>query len=181
LSGFAEPFRKSLEFGGFVLAHCAAIIEVMQPGELICPFVVLQKGKNRQTVEFESDSQHESVRRGWASLEQYKGLVDLWAFGREGLYGLKDSAERTDVLVVSVWSVATDSTVSLTQRFSPKHTGAFSLFGPVEIVVDETELSAPERDPLQSVVMKGVSQHPKGARWNEWRAAVTPNNRWRGP
>src|SRR6185437_3492520 len=123
----------------------------------------------------------ESVRRGWASLEQYKGLVDLWAFGREGLCGLKDSAERADVLLVSVWSAATDSTVSLTQRFSPKHTGAFALFGPVEIVVAETELPAPERDPLQSVVMKGVSKHPKGARWNGWRAAVTPNNRWRGP
>jgi hypothetical protein len=166
--GFVKPLHKSIELGGFVLAHCALIIDAMQPGELICPFIVLQKGKNRQMVNFESDSQEESVQHGWASREKYKSTVDLWAFGREGLYGLESSAERSDVLVVSVWSSAADSTISLMQRFIPKKTGTFSLFGPVEIVSEKTELAASERDQLQRTVMKGVLKHPQGAQWHRW-------------
>ena len=72
-----------LRHAGLVMTHAAAIASVLEDGELICPFAVITKGENRQSIEFEASSQDEAVSQGWASLETYKEDFDLWAFARE--------------------------------------------------------------------------------------------------
>ncbi len=83
------------------MTQIASIASVLESGELVCPFAVITKGDNRQSIEFEARSQDEAVSEAWASLEKYKDHLDLWALAREGL--LNGPIGKKDVLLVAAW------------------------------------------------------------------------------
>jgi hypothetical protein len=64
---------------GLVLTQAASIASVLDSGELICPFAVVTKGSDRQSVEFEAATQDDAVSKGWAHFDEWKERVDLWA------------------------------------------------------------------------------------------------------
>jgi hypothetical protein len=161
------PSSDVVEFGGFVLAHCAAIAATNEPGDLICPFAIVAKGENRQVIDFESETQQEAVQKGWASLDEWREHIDAWGFGREGL--LSDgSSHKVDVLCVSVWKPGMSEAVNLFQRFTPTLAGAFFLFGPVEFSINGRAPDASTATKLQSWLMTGILRHPHGAKWTQW-------------
>ena len=41
---------------GLVMAQAASIASVLEVGELICPFAVITKDENRQSIEFEASN-----------------------------------------------------------------------------------------------------------------------------
>jgi hypothetical protein len=84
------------------MTQIVSIASVLKNGELVCPFAVITKGDDRQSIEFEAQSQDEAVSEGWASLEKYKDHLDLWAFAREGLINGPNGKE--DVLLVAAWT-----------------------------------------------------------------------------
>ncbi len=147
---------------GLVMTHAAAIASVLEPEELICPFVVVAKGEDRQSIEFEADSQDEAVSKAWDSLEEYKSRVDLWALAREGLSTV--DGVKVDVLVVAVWMPGMPEPVVFVQGFRPRCKGGFGLVGAVEV----------QDVPLETIevigrsFMEGVDAHPKGHLWQEW-------------
>lgn len=151
-----------LRHAGFVMTQVASIASVLKDGELVCPFAVITKGENRQSIEFEALSQDEAVSEGWASLEKYKEHLDLWAFAREGLINGPDGKE--DVLLVAAWTHGMLEAVVFLQRFLTRAKGGFALIGPV-VAQDQPEA---ELGRIADALMEGVGEHPKGHLWHSW-------------
>lgn len=152
---------------GLVMMQAASIASVLQENELICPFIVIANGSNRQSIAFEAESQDQAIAEGWDSLEKYKDKVDLWGFAREGLRkGLsKGSQEKSDVLVVAAWTHGMAEPVLFTQEFLPRAKGGFALLGPIVLQV-KVELVG-----FSAAFTKGIDEHPKGRLWNSWHAS----------
>jgi hypothetical protein len=151
-----------LRHAGLVMTQAASIASVLQIGELICPFAVITKGENRQSIEFEARSQDDAVSEGWASLEKYKENFDLWAFAREGLVNGPDGKE--DVLLVAAWTHGMQEPIVFLQQFLPIGKGGFALVGP--IVAQDQPTTALDR--IADLFMDGVREHPKGHLWTSW-------------
>lgn len=47
------------------MAHSAVIVTELEPNELICPFVVVKKDSDMQSLEFESEPQEKSITDAW--------------------------------------------------------------------------------------------------------------------
>jgi hypothetical protein len=148
---------------GLTMVQAASIASVLEVGELICPFIVVTKGPNRQSIEFESGTQDEAVSKGWSSLEEMKDKVDLWAFAREGL-STRDG-EKIDVLVVAAWAAPMDEPAIFVQPFLPKGKGGFALIGPMEV----QDLPDSEMPRIAQSFSEGIDEHPKGNKWTGWR------------
>ena len=157
--------EAAAKHAGLVMAHAAAIASALEPGELICPFVVVTKGENRRSVEFESETQDQAVDRAWSSLAEYRGHIDLWAMAREGL--IAGQTGKDDVLVVAVWAPEMSDAVVFTQRFRPKAQG-FAIVGPLTM---EKEMGA-ESQLVARWFSEGIAEHPKGKYWGMWRDAA---------
>jgi hypothetical protein len=155
-----------VEFGAFVLAHCAAIAATNEPGNLICPFAVFVRDGNREIVDFESGSQDEAVSMGWEHFEQSQDSVDYWALGREGYFTFSEG--KSDVLVVSVWKREMAEPFTMLQRFTPAGEEEFSLKGPTEFLVEQQLLAEPTHPFLLTAVTAGIARHPKGGLWSSW-------------
>jgi len=145
------------------MTQIASIASVLESGELVCPFAVITKGDNRQSIAFEGRSQEEAVSEGWASLEKYKDQLDLWALAREGL--LNGPNGKEDVLLVAAWTHGMPEPVVFLQRFLPRDKDGFALLGPL-VAQDQPEA---ELDRIADVFMEGVRAHPKGHLWDSWR------------
>jgi hypothetical protein len=154
--------REAVVHAGFVMAHTAAIAEALEPGDLICPFVVVTKGDNRQSIPFEAETQDQAVHQAWSSLAEYRDQIDLWAMGREGL--VRGPNGKDDVLVVAAWAQGMSDAVVFTQRFKPKAQG-FRLFGPLSTPED---LTAEECQVVKGWLHEGIAQHPQGHQWESW-------------
>lgn len=151
---------------GLVMAHAAVVASVLEPGELICPFAVVAKGDDRQSIEFESDTQDQAVERAWASLDEYRNQIDLWAMAREGSVAGPDGKE--DVVVVATWGQGMAEPFVFTQRFRPKAKGVFALLGPTSV---QQQFQDSELGQLRAWFEAGISSHPKHDRWSAWRNA----------
>lgn len=147
---------------GLVMAQAASIASVLEVGELICPFAVVTKGENRQSIEFEGATQDEAVAKGWDSFATLKDQVDIWSLAREGLQRGPEGKE--DVLVVAVWTDGMMEPAVFTQRFSPKTKGEFLLCGPTAIQGQPSS----ELDRIAVSFSEGVQAHPKGHLWAKW-------------
>jgi hypothetical protein len=151
-----------LRHAGLVMTQVASIASVLEDGELVCPFAVIAKGENRQSIEFEALSQDEAVSEGWASLEKYKDRLDLWAFAREGL--IIGPHGKEDVLLVAAWTHGMLEPVVFLQRFLPRAKGGFALVGAI-VAQDQPEA---ELNRIADAFMEGVREHPKGHLWDSW-------------
>lgn len=154
-----------LRHAGLVMTQVASIASVLKDGELVCPFAVIAKGENRQSIAFEALTQDEAVSDGWASLEKYKDHLDLWAFAREGLINGPDGKE--DVLLVAAWTHGMREPVVCLKRFLPRAKGGFALVGPL-VAQDQPEA---ELGRIADAFMEGVREHPKGHLWDSWHQA----------
>jgi hypothetical protein len=151
-----------LRHAGLVMTQAASIASVLQDGELICPFAVITKGENRQSIEFESETQDEAVLKGWESLDELREKIDLWAFAREGL--TKGPEGKNDVLLVAAWTHGMSEPVLFLQGFLPRSKGGFALVGPL-IAQDQPR---EDLDRIADSFMQGVREHPKGHLWQGW-------------
>jgi hypothetical protein len=145
------------------MAHAAVIASVLEPGELICPFVVLTNDEDRQSLEFEAATQDQAVSLGWESLEKCRDTIDKWAFAREGLMSER-SGMKVDVLVVAVWAHGMAEPAIFSHRFQPADNGGFALLGPL-MVQDQP---GTELDRISKFFLAGIAQHPKGNQWSSW-------------
>lgn len=140
----------------------------MRPGELVCPFIVISKGEDRQSIEFKANTQDEAVSRGWASLDEYRTRVDLWAFAREGL--INGPSGKEDVLSIAVWKPGMEEPAIFLQAFLPTGRGGFALLGPV---VAQNQSPA-DLSRIADLFDDGVRAHPKGHLWKPWHKARQP-------
>src|SRR5579864_4498098 len=100
-----EMPESALMLGGFVLAHAAW--SVSDGPELLCPLAIIERGKERQLLRFEAETQSEAISKGKETLASRGADADSWAFAREGLWNknpLRDTAETTDVISVDIWA-----------------------------------------------------------------------------
>ncbi len=150
---------------GLTMMQAASIASVLGEHELICPFAVVSKGSDRQFIAFESETQDEAVAKGWASLDEWRGQIDLWAFAREGLVSSPEG--KVDVLVVAAWGPTMNEPVIFTQQFNPSAKGGFALLGPVAI----PDLAATDLNRVAEAFSAGVAEHSKGGKWYDWQRA----------
>jgi hypothetical protein len=162
MDGFVLPDEVA-RHAGITMMQAASIASVLGEEELICPFAVLSRGSDRQSIAFESETQDEAVSKGWASLDEWKGQIDLWAFAREGLMSTPEG--KVDVLVVAAWGQKMKEPVIFTQRFLPSAKGGFALLGPIAI----QDLPLAEMDRVSAAFSAGIAEHPKAGRWFEWK------------
>jgi len=148
---------------GLVMMQLASIASNLEDGALVCPFAVVTKGTDRQSIAFESETQDEAVAKGWASLEQWKSNIDLWALAREGL--VKSPRGKDDVLLVAAWTFGMAEPAMFTQRYERTERG-FRLPGPV--AVDNLAPSAIKE--IGEAFAAGIDEHPNAHFWNEWKA-----------
>jgi hypothetical protein len=148
---------------GLVMTQAASIASVLEIGELICPFAVITKDENRQSIEFEAATQDEAVAKGWDSFATLKDQVDIWSLAREGLQPGPNGKEN--VLGVVAWAHGMIEPVVFTQRFSPKGKGGFSLLGPIAT----QDQPASELDRIAASFSEGIEARPKGHLWATWR------------
>lgn len=144
------------------MAQAASIASAIEVGELICPFAVITKDENRQSIEFEASTQDEAISKGWDSFEMLKDQVDIWSLAREGLQA--GPAGKEDVLVVVAWTHGMIEPAVFTQRFSPKSKGKFSLLGPIAI----QNQPAPELDRIAANFSEGIKAPPRAHLWTTW-------------
>ncbi len=150
---------------GLVMVQAASIASVLKPGELICPFAVITKDENRQSIEFdESATQDEAVSKGWDSFEELKEQVDIWSLAREGLERGPDG--KVDVLVVAAWNHEMFEPAVFRQKFCPTSKGRFLLDGPIAI----SDQPASELERISERFTEGIQAHPKGHLWETWHA-----------
>ncbi|MGB6677677.1 MAG: hypothetical protein WBE44_13370 [Terriglobales bacterium] len=147
---------------GFVMTQAASIAAALEVGELICPFAVVTKDENRQSIEFEAATQDQAVSKGWDSFATLKDQVDIWSLAREGLQRGPDGKE--DVLVVAAWTRGMNEPAVFTQRFVPKANGGFALLGPIAI----SDQPSSELDRIAAGFVEGIKDHPKGHLWGSW-------------
>jgi hypothetical protein len=164
--------EDAAEFAGLVLAHCASIASSLEPGQLICPFAVVQTDDGRTAVDFPSDTQQEALTKGWAHLDSSKEFASYWALGREEY--INENGTKVDALAVSVWKPGMPHPVHFLQRFLPVASGAFRLFGALEMAIDRPGqsghvlLQGAWRGIFESHLRSGIASHPKGGHWIEW-------------
>ena len=161
--GAPQLSDQVVRHAALTMVQAASIASVLEAGELICPFIVVTKGPNRQSIAFEATSQDEAISKGWSSFEEMKSHVDLWAFAREGLSARKGA--KVDVLVVAAWAAPMVEPAIFVQPFLPKAKGGFALIGPLEV----QELPESELGRVAESFNDGVSEHPKGDKWLGWR------------
>jgi hypothetical protein len=150
---------------GLTMMQAASIASALGEQELICPFAVVSKGSDRQSIAFEPETQDEAVAKGWASLDEWRGQIDLWAFAREGL--MVSPEGKVDVLVVAAWGPTMNEPAIFTQRFRPSTKGGFALLGPVAV----QDLPAAELSRVAEAFGAGIAEHPKGEKWYDWKRA----------
>jgi hypothetical protein len=162
-----SPPSHAVEYAGFVLLHCAVIADGNRDGELICPFAMLRDTDSTRVLNFESDTQHEAVEKGWSSLAESKKRDEWWAFGREGL--ARTATGAVDVLLVSVWVPGMEEPATISQSFARADDGSLYL-------TDEPDLVVGARDGAEHVsrwdrlaLVRGIESHAEGGRWAEWR------------
>jgi hypothetical protein len=164
-------FDDALRFGGYVLAHTVWIASDLKNGELICPFGIIEIGDSREVIPFEAISQEEAIRLGKQKMNELTGSVDRWAFAREGFRSILGSAlPKLDVLTVSAWSSSLDEPIVLQQCFSRSSKEAFSLLGPIEVLVHYQVCSEEIQSKLLPFVLQGIAQHPRGGSWSCWQS-----------
>ncbi len=117
----------------------------------MCPFAVITRGANRQSIEFEAESQDEAIAEPWASLDELRDNVDLWAMAREGL--LSTSSGKFDALVVAAWGCGMPEATPFVQRFIGRGE-TFRLAGPVEV---QSELSPDELSTWRRWFHEGIN------------------------
>lgn len=155
-----------VKHAGFVMTHAAVVASVLEPHELICPFVVVTKGNDRQSIDFEAQNQDQAVSEAWSSLDGYKEHIDLWAMAREGF--VPTTAGKKTVLIVASWGHGMQEAVVFVQQFHDRGS-AFRLAGSVEI---QTQVSAEDLSVLRTWFHEGINRHPKAARWWSWANAA---------
>ncbi|PUA27208.1 MAG: hypothetical protein B0W54_20535 [Cellvibrio sp. 79] len=161
-----SPFEKAAQLGGFVLAHSALILSELQPGELICPFSIIQSGRRKQVFDYEAESQEEAVERGKADFDDLKDIAEIWAFAREGLFSGPD-VEKTDVIVVSAWAPGMAEWLGIIQKFNPPARGKFGLIGEAMIFVNGSEAQGKQNRKLNVALSKGILD--RNVDWDSWK------------
>jgi len=163
-----SPLEIAAEFGGFVLAHSALISSLLGDGELICPYAVIEAQGQRQSVEYEEESQVEAIEQGKADFEKYKDTADIWAFAREGLFSDPGSPDKTDVILISSWAPGMTEWLGIIQRFNPASSGNFRLIGDPMIYVEGNEAVGKQATKLAAAVGRGIKN--RGTAWDSWKA-----------
>jgi hypothetical protein len=159
-------FEEALRFGGLVMAHAAYVASDLGPGDIVCPFAVIESHGVREVITFQSDSQAESIERGKASFNEYKEDVTFWGFAREGLFSYVGSVEsKRDVLTVSAWKVGMEEPVILQQCFLRDEAKKFKLTGSLMIAIHGMISSEATQATLRRTVFEGIEQHPQGKCW----------------
>lgn len=157
---------QAVQFAGFVLVHCALIVDANRNGELVCPFAVVETEGDRLVIEFEADTQEESVKKGMASLDDWKPVANGWAFGREGLYRSGESG--VDVMVVTVWVAGMAVPASVIQKFGRDGENALYLIGAPELLLHADQAARQVESWDRAALIEGIALHPHGARWAQW-------------
>ena len=164
--------ESALMLGGFVLAHAAWSIS--DAPDLLCPLAVIERGRERELLRFEAETQMEAISKGKETLATCCVDADCWAFAREGLLNenpLRDRSETVDVISVDIWAKGSASPITLIQRFEPYvKRQRFRLIGEPEVSFDGRLQDLFTVRELLDLVQRGVLQHWKVATlWHEWQ------------
>ena len=159
---------EALVLAGFVLAHAAWSISDVEPGELLVPLAIVERGGQRQLTRFESETQEAAIARGKRAMADATKTADAWAFAREGL--MPSGSGKVDVLVVEFWAHGMSQPAILLQQFRPLQADQASrLIGEPEVSISGRILDSAAAKPLLEHVHHGVQSHGKVAPlWAGW-------------
>ncbi|MCE9592678.1 MAG: hypothetical protein K8S98_00655 [Planctomycetes bacterium] len=163
-----ESIPDSLyELAGFALGHAAWILSELESGVLLAPFGMTHASENRQLVPFEAETQEQAIAGGKAWFAEHGHEFDAWVFAREGRLTGADS--RVDALTVEARARGMAESVYFVQRFKPRASGAFKVFGGPIVFWGTKWLSDEAATALFAKLHVGLRSHAEAAqRWPEW-------------
>ncbi len=151
---------------GFIMAHSALIGSSLEKGQLMVPYIVIEKDGHRTSTEFEADTQGEAVEKASNAFKKLMLNSDLIAFAQEGLVTL-ESGEKQDVYFFKVWTHGMNEPLEAYQMFNPI---PFSLVGNVQILnFPESGLDLDKAEEFAENLNVGIESHrTAGALWMGW-------------
>lgn len=159
-----------LLFAGYTLAHAAYSISDVGEGELLIPFAMTEVGGEQTITRFEADSQADAIASGKRYIASIKEKSDLWTLAREGTMKAVDEKD-VDALVVSAGCTNLEETLAVIQPFRPNGgRDEFAILPDAAVVIGGQIEEGEEHIRLLTIVLEGVSYHPKAALWKTWRA-----------
>jgi len=158
-----------LLIAGYVLAHATYSVSDLNSGELLIPLAVTQTGETQEVLRFEAETQEEAIVKAKKELNKLKSSVDIYAFAREGR--LKQENEKEiDVIIIDAWEKGLNHKVTIIQPFKPNNGNSeFKILPGTMVVIDGESLDSKKENDFIKIVEEGISYHPKGMYWNEWR------------
>ncbi|NIP46145.1 MAG: hypothetical protein GWN21_07255 [Gammaproteobacteria bacterium] len=158
-----------LLFAGYTLAHAAYSISDVEEGELLIPFAMTEVGGEQNIARFESDSQADAIASGKRYMASMKRKSDLWTLAREGTIKAADEKD-VDALVVSAGCTGLEETLAVIQPFRPNRgRDEFAILPTAAVVIGGQIEEGEEHFRLITIVLEGVSYHPKAALWDTWQ------------
>ena len=158
-----------LLIAGYVLAHATYSVSDLQSDELLIPLAVTQTGEKQEVLRFEAETQEEAISKAKNELEKLKSSVDIYAFAREGSMK-QENGKEIDVITIDAWEKGLKHKVTIIQPFKPNNgNNEFNILPGTMVVVDGEALDSKIQNHFIKIVEEGVSYHPKGAYWNEWK------------
>ncbi|MEO7418462.1 MAG: hypothetical protein ABI163_15485 [Thermoanaerobaculia bacterium] len=176
-----SPPDAGLLLAGFVLAHAAWNVSDLPKGELLVPLAIVERGKKRELIRFEADTQEAAIGKGKAMMAELGTSVDAWAFARDGLLRDPETGGAVDVLIIDFWAKGMESPANLIQRYEPfakrrkfrLFGKEFRLLGEPMVSIDGVALQPRDSKPLLEVILRGIQQHSKVAPlWSNWQGAA---------
>lgn len=151
---------------GFILAHTAAIGDVLEKDELLVPYVITINDGKRSSTEFESETQTQAIEN---AEKQFFSLVSsnvTSSLARDALITLKDG-KKQDIFLFKIWVEGLNKPIEAYQMYQKY---PFKLIGHIQIVnYIESGLSPDEQQKFISGLDSGINEHPTGSKkWESW-------------
>lgn len=148
---------------GFIMAHSAAIGDSLEVNELLVPFVILENGSERSSIDFEAETQELAVSLAEKKLPELNKTYESWSYSQDGLVTLQDGTKQ-DVFFYKIWTRGMPEPLQAYQMYQ-KH--PFKLLGNVQIInYAESGLSAEQQEAFIKGLDSGINSHPTGS--NKW-------------
>lgn len=156
-----------ITLAGFVLAHAAWSVSDLSKGELLVPFIVVERSDERKLSRFEAATQWEAINNAKAFLAEQGDTFDAWVFAREGR--IREAGAYVDVLTIEAKAKGMEHSIIFLQRFQPFAMGEFRVLGPPTVVIDGKVLEDGKAKPFLIQLHQGIRTHSNVAPlWNEW-------------
>lgn len=158
---------------GYILAHAAACLSKMGPGDALFPYAVAARNGALRILALEADSTGVAAHGARAQLIAQQYSMDGWALIADATIR-SDDGSKTDALSVEIWARGMNDSVLFLQPYQPNDPDGFKLLGEGFLERGGNWISVRRARRYFSLLHEGTQRHELGKGFwpslEEWRA-----------